>query len=356
MRLSTTYLLPGMKLSHPVYITNGELLLSKGYLLTARSILALRHFGVLSVDVELFSNMDCQQADVLGEELCCNAMTSLQEWASNDKKANLKKVTSTVEQIINELVLGKSYGGNLTQICSHDMYTFAHSVDVCVLSLMMGLKLGYDKVKLMKLGVGCLLHDLGKTSVPSWILNKPGKLTEEEYKQIQKHPYDGYKRYTESMADVDSKSASIILNHHEKYDGSGYPHGISGDKIGEMETICAIADVYNAITTDRVYRKALPPHEAYEMIMASGNFMFNERIVIAFLECIVPYPVGTAVKLSNGLIALVSRLNSGFNYRPVVKLLHNQEEVDLQTEYNVVIKEPINTKEAMKLALQNESS
>lgn len=337
MKISTKFLLPGMKLARPVYGKNGELLLKKGTVLTASHVMSLRRYGILAVDVDGLAGLSEEYRNLLEDEVRSDAMNVVREWSQGEKRKGFQRVVETVEMIINEILSGKEVIGNLTEICSVDMYTYAHSVDVCVLSLTVGVKLGYSKDDLLRLGVGSLLHDLGKSKVPPEILNKPGKLTPEEFREIKKHPAYGYKIILESQDRIDPRSAAVILNHHERYDGTGYPRGLKGEEIDEMSAICAVADVYNAITTDRVYRKAFPPHEAYEMVMASGNLMFSTRVVEVFLKCVLPYPPGSVVRLSNDLIGVVSRVKQGFPFRPVVRIVNSGEELDLLQESSVVI-------------------
>lgn len=339
MKISTAYLLPGMKISRNLYGPDGRLLLKKGAVLSARNIMSLRRAGVLAVHVDSFDAVEDEDEleEVLEDAIRYNAMNVVKEWASNTKQVSFEQLTETVEMIIDEVLEGKEVRGNLTEICSADMYTYAHSVDVCILSVMLGVKLGYAKKQLVHLGIGGLLHDLGKVKVPVDILNKPGKLTPEEFNEIKKHPLYGYQMALDENSKISRPSAEIILKHHEKYDGSGYPQGLKGNEISEMATICSIADVYNAITTDRVYRKAMPPHEAYEMIMASGGTMFDPAIVRVFLDCVTPYPVGSVVYLSNSLIGRVKKLNPGLVFRPVIALIDSQEEIDLKKETNIVI-------------------
>jgi len=154
--------------------------------------------------------------------------------------------------------------------------------------------MGFSYSELFELGVGSLLHDLGKTRISSEILHKPGKLTDEEFREIKKHPVLTYKILKEKVGDsISPLSLMTALNHHERYDGSGYPCGLKGEKIHDMAGICAICDVYNAINTDRVYRKAVLSHEVYTMLINSGGTMFKPEIVKAFLAC---YPVGSIVR------------------------------------------------------------
>lgn len=349
LKIPVKFLLPGMKLARPVYGRNGEMLLKKGAVLTANYIMALRKCGVLAVEVEGPLRLDRDYQKLLEDEVRSDAMNAIREWCEAKKKEGVRKMVEVVEHIVEEILAGKEVIGNLTEICSADVYTYAHSVDVCVLSLTVGVKLGYKKEDLTKLGVGGLLHDLGKARVPPEILNKPGKLTPEEFREIKKHPAYGYKMVLESGNGIDPRSAAVILNHHERYDGTGYPRGLKGDEIDEMSAICAVADVYNAITTDRVYRKAHPPHEAYEMIMASGNFMFSMKVVDAFLKCVLPYPPGSVVRLSDGTIAVVLQVNRSFPFRPLLKALYSGEELDLMKEHNLVIAGILSPEEVREL-------
>ncbi|RJO62795.1 MAG: HD-GYP domain-containing protein [Dehalococcoidia bacterium] len=348
--------MPGMKLSRPIFGLNGELLLRAGAVLTARNIMSLRRNGVLAVEINGPISFEGDR-DVITDEVRRNMMGVVREWtfkrcdevAVKTGKTELVEITKSVEVIVEEILSGKEVAGSLAEICSCDIYTYAHSVDVCILSLMVGVKLGYPKPKLLRLGVGSLLHDIGKVKVPAEILNKPGELTPNEFAEIKKHPEYGRQMFV-NIRNASSQSAAIILNHHERYDGSGYPRSLKGDKIDEMSAICGVADVYNAITTDRVYRKALPPHEAYEMIMASGGFMFNFKVVNAFLECVTPYPVGSMVRLSNGLAGVVCKLNVA-PFRPVVKTVEG-EEIDLLDRANisVVIADVMHPEELRNLA------
>ncbi|HBC92755.1 MAG TPA: HD-GYP domain-containing protein [Pelotomaculum sp.] len=336
MRISTKFIETGMRLARPIYGRNGETLLNRGTTLTTQYIMSLRRHGILTVNID--SGFEEDLSDALEDMVRCSVMKKVQhEIMVNKNRISIQNITNQVEMLIDEIISGKKVIGNLTEICSTDMYTYAHSVDVCTLSLMLGIRLNYKKDKLLQLGTGCLLHDLGKTKVLPEILNKPGVLDSAEFSEIKKHPLYGYKMLLDNNEDIDPESANIVLDHHEKYDGSGYPRGLKGQEISEMSVICAIADVYNAITTDRIYRRAMPPHEVYEMIMASGNMMFEQSVVEAFLKCIVPYNIGSIVRLSNGFVGRVCRLNPSLPLRPIIKLLDSREEIDLVQEKSIVI-------------------
>ena len=141
-------------------------------------------------------------------------------------------------------------------------------------------------------------------------------------------------------------SLEIVLNHHERYNGSGYPRGIKGEEIGDMPAICALADIYSAMTTDRVYRKALPINEAYELIMTYGDIDFKMRLVRLFATCVCPYPVDNLVLLSTREIGQVTAVNRNLPFRPVVTLVESKERLDLSKELSVVIKRALTDDEA----------
>lgn len=344
-----------MTLARPVYGLKGELLLNRGTVLTASHIFALRRRGVLAVQVLGPLSNDYQDArEVLDDEVRIQAMKAVHTWVERGRnRTDYARVVEQVEAVVDEILSNKVPCGSLSEISSADIYTFTHSVDVCVLSVATGVKLRYGRNNLVKLGIGALLHDLGKTKVPPEILNKPDKLTDEEFVEIKKHPLWGYKMVLKEPASgIDLDSLLVILNHHEKYDGSGYPRGLKGEEIGTMAGICAAADMYNAITTDRVYRKALPPHEAYEMIAGAGGMLLDFQVVQPFLSCVEPYPAGSLVRLSTGDVACVVSVDPALPFRPVVVLIPSRETMDMRKELSVTITGLLPPGEARKIMQQ----
>ncbi len=349
MKLPVSHLTPGMRLAKPVYGQKGQILLNKGVELTISYILGLKRHNVLAVVVEGIIDISEQQAQlILEDSIRAQAMSSLQNFFSaNECPKDLSKVFDSVHSIMDEILAGKIPSHGLAEISTTDTYTFAHSIDVCAFSIFMGVNHGYKKKALLKLGIGSILHDLGKTKITPEILNKPGKLTDEEFAEIKKHPVFGYNMLIDEFTDsLSGRSLEIVLNHHERYDGSGYPNGIKGGEISDMATICALSDVYSAMTTDRIYRKAFPVNEAYEMVMTSGDRSFDMRLVKLFANCIIPFPVGTLVMLSNGVTAQVTALNRNLPFRPHLITLASKQRIDLGTELSLVIKRTLSNDEA----------
>ncbi len=353
VKVLVSSLIPGMKLAHPVYDFHGQFLLKKEATLTDGFIRALQKRNILTVYVEGMAIPDdfiTQQQGAMEETIRANAFASIQNLFEKGGAAAVKAVTASVEGIMRELMAGRTAIGALTEISSTDAYTYAHSVDVCILSLETGMSLKYEKSKLLKLGVGCMLHDLGKVKTPSEILNKIGKLTNEEYDIIKKHPHDGY-HLAKIQSDLTNISTSIIYGHHERYDGSGYPLGLEGENIDEMSSICAIADVYNAMTTDRVYRKAISSNEVYEYLMAAGYSIAGPRVLDAFLHCVTPFSTGSMVLLSTGDIGVVTQASHDMPLRPQVYMPVSKQVIDLSSELSVTVLKMIEEVSEQMIAL-----
>lgn len=191
---------------------------------------------------------------------------------------------------------------NLSRLKNFDNYTFTHSVNVAVIAISIGRKLGMSYGELRSLGLAGLLHDVGKMKVPERIINKPGKLTDEEFLLMKMHPVYGYE-LLRTDSGVPPETVKAVLQHHEKSDGTGYPYGLKEREISKYAKIIAIADVYDAITSERAYHKGIGPADALKMLFAWSGKHFNEVLVKFFISLIGIYPAGTAVMLDTGEIA-----------------------------------------------------
>lgn len=210
----------------------------------------------------------------------------------------------------------------LLRIKSRDDYTFLHSVSVCALMVAYCRSVGMDAEKVRQAGIGGLLHDIGKSRISDKILNKPSKLSEEEYAIMQKHPEYGYE-ILYGIPGIGEIPLDITLNHHERHNGSGYPNRLAEDEISNFAQMAAIVDVYDAITSDRVYHKALPAAEALRRIYEWSKFHFNPTCVHAFLRCVGIYPVGTLVLLESGRLAVVTENHENNLLAPKVNVFFN---------------------------------
>ena len=198
----------------------------------------------------------------------------------------------------------------------------------------MGIANRFNKNELYKLAMGALLHDFGKVFINQDLLNKKEKLTEEEVKIMKAHSIDGY-RYLKSNYDVPIKSYIAVLDHHEKYDGTGYPNGKVGESISLFGRIVAIADGYDALTSDRPYKKATLPANAIEYIMGGASTHFDFNLVNIFIKKVAAYPIGTCVRLNNGLVGIVIENFSDASTRPKIRILND----DNRKNYHINLKD-----------------
>lgn len=197
----------------------------------------------------------------------------------------------------------------LTQLKHRDEYTSQHSLNVSVFSILFGRHLGLNKAQLKLLGFGALLHDIGKMRIPLEILNKPGRPTPEEMELLKKHPEYGKEILAEKQSDLPPVVFDIAYSHHERYDGSGYPLGLSGNEISRFTYIVSIVDVYDAVTSDRCYHMGISPHEALNLMYGLKPKSFHPDLVEEFIRCLGIYPVGSVVELESGEVGVVMSVN-----------------------------------------------
>lgn len=192
----------------------------------------------------------------------------------------------------------------LTRIKFQDDYTAEHSLRVAMLSIALGRELGLSNLELEQIGVGAMLHDVGKLKVPGEILNKPTALSEQEYAIMKNHPMEGYTLLT-SQAGVPLTALDVVLSHHERVDGAGYPHGLNAETIPFYARIVAVTDAYDAISSDRVYSKGRSTLESLRILFKAANSHFDERIVSTFIRLIGLYPSGEIVEMTNDEVAII---------------------------------------------------
>lgn len=208
----------------------------------------------------------------------------------------------------------------LTQLKNQDEYTSQHSLNVCLLAIMLGRYQKKSVEELNDLGICGLLHDMGKMKVPIEILNKPGKFTDDEMQVMKKHTTWG-RDIVMSARGVFPGAVDVVYGHHEHLDGGGYPRGIKGSGITRYTRIVAIVDAYDAITSNRVYQKGRLHLEAVNILTKARNSHFDSHFVIQFIDCMGIYPVGNLVEMSNGEVGVVIEKNSKNKTRPKVLLL-----------------------------------
>ena len=359
-RVSTRYLQPGMTVARTIYSSNGKVLLAAGMRITPKYIKRLQDVGVASVYIkdDLFDDLG-DIPDVLSEKSRLETTQLVKESflaMETNQRLNIRAVKEVVDGIIDELLANRDVLFHLADIRSYDDYTFFHSVNVCILSLMTAITLGYNKLKLKELGIGALLHDIGKIRISKEILNKAGELTSKEYKLIRKHPEYGYE-ILRTYDDVPLLSAHVSLQHHERWDGKGYPRRLAGEQIHEHARIVAVADVYDALLADRPYRPAYSVNQAVTIVSRMSNTYFQSRAVAALVSNIAVFPIGSVVMLSTGQTGIVVDVNSNCPTRPIVKVVFDQygnkmpksHEVDLTHLNTVFIAKVLSEEEIVRI-------
>ncbi len=239
------------------------------------------------------------------------------------RQVNVAKVRENIEELIDSAFRNRDAALAILKLKSYDEYIFTHSLNVAVLAIGMGFHLKLNRADILSLGMGAMLHDLGKTGVPLSILNKKGRLTDEEYNTIKHHPVIGA-RLLEKQQEVPPQTIDMTRHHHERIDGSGYPDGLSGDELSSMMTITGLSDVYDALSSDRIYHKGLLPHEALKIIFTLRDKQFNRQWIERFVQCLGIYPAGTLIQLNSGEIGVVSSVNRGMLLRPVIRPIFNR--------------------------------
>ncbi len=323
----------GMILAQDLFNANGDFLLRKGAKLHSSYIQRLNDLGLVGVYVDDDLSSEIDIPSLISEDLKIRTVSTIKgifvnlEEGSGLTEKNFNDVTKLVDEIVDEIIASRELVVNMIDLKVFDDYTFYHSVNVTVLSLVVGVALSLNKTQLYKLGLAALLHDIGKVFIPKKLLNKPSKLEKEEYELIKTHPYKGYK-YLKEKFDMPVVTYIGILQHHERFDGEGYPYNIAGHKISLFGRIISISDVYDALTSKRPYREALSPSEAVEYIMAGSGTLFDPDLVSNFLKKVSPYPVGSCVLLSNNKVGIVSKNYPDACLRPQLKIImHGNEAV-----------------------------
>lgn len=240
------------------------------------------------------------------------------------RSVKISGVRQTVTELAESVIRNPDAMVVLSQLKDADEYTALHSLRVCILALTFGRHLDFNREELNLLGVGALLHDVGKMKVPAEILNKPGRLTDKEFAIMKSHVPEGVKILNSADGIADA-SIQVAANHHERYAGGGYASGIAGDRIGSFGLISGIVDCYDAITSDRVYHSGLSAYEALTKMYSWRSTDFHPGLIEQFIQCMGIYPVGSLVELSDGRVGVVITVNRRRRLRPRVALVLKED-------------------------------
>lgn len=326
--ISMEHIKEGMIVGRKVVGNNGQLLLNYGAKIESGYIDKIRQLGYMGIYIEDELSSGIEVVEVIDSTLRHKTVDAIKgfcqkaEQGQGLKQKDMANISFLVNEILDKILEDKHILVNMMDLKIFDDYTFSHSVNVGILSMSLGAFMNIGREPLYQLGLASVMHDLGKVFIPKAILNKPGKLTDMEFVVMKTHSEKGYEHLIHSLKFPEVISTAV-LDHHERYDGSGYPNQKTGNQISRLGEIIALTDVFDALTSDRPYRKALTPSEATEYVMGGCNTQFSEQAVKAFLNKIAPYPVGTLVKLSNGMIGIVMANYSDCCLRPKVRIIQH---------------------------------
>ena len=246
------------------------------------------------------------------------AVVSMFQEARMGKAIEAEAAAPLVEEISNSVMRNPGALISLARLKTADDYTFMHSVAVCALMIALARQLGLDEAQVRDAGMAGLLHDLGKAMIPLEVLNKPGKLTDEEFDLVKTHPEEGHKLLLEGSA-VSEMTRDVCLHHHEKVDGSGYPKGLNGETMSLFAKMGAVCDVYDAVTSNRPYKAGWDPAESIKR-MAEWKGHFDPLVFQAFVKSLGIYPIGSLVKLASGKLGVVIEQGEQSLLKPKVKV------------------------------------
>lgn len=359
--MRTRQLKPGMKIDHAVVDRLGRNLVQRGSVLDAYIIDSLLKLGVMSVyiqDGEYEPEKEAVPVSTAAQiaidrlrtddrskvTLSASVRKRVAEgiqfiYSHTDEKALADATDSIADDLLASIEANNAIAIDINALKTSDEYTFKHSVDVATISMILAKKQELPKNQIREIGVTGLLHDIGKTKIPLEILNKPGRLNDEEFAVMKQHPVYGY----QLIKDREEFSAAVslgVLQHHEKMNGHGYPLGYTSDKICPYAKILSVADIYDALVTERPYKAAFSQRDAVEMLMSMTDELDMDAMQ-SFMQSMILYPVDSIVELSNGETAKVVRNSPFYILRPTVVGLTSGKVYDLGADLscaNIIIR------------------
>jgi HD-GYP domain-containing protein (c-di-GMP phosphodiesterase class II) len=330
--IDISLLRPGMIVGKNLYNENNQMLLGKDTVIRPEYIPKIKELGYSGLYIMDEESKDIEIKEIISMDLRIDAVKKLKKAFISEVDKDIKKIDEQatsikeiVEEVVDNIIYNKDLMINMIDLKTYNDYTYYHSVNVAVIAIAIGVALELNKRKLYHLGMAAMLHDIGKKFISLDILDKKGPLTNSEFLEIKRHPELGYE-HIKKHYDLPASVYIAIRQHHEKFDGSGYPDKKSGKDISLFGRILLVADIYDALVSNRPYHDAYSPSDAVEYIMSSNGTMFDPVVVEAFLKKVAAYPIGSSVELSNGIKALVVENFQDANLRPLVKYTNRNGE------------------------------
>ena len=358
-RVSVGFLEAGMVAARNVHSAEGRLLVTKDTVLSEAMVANIQKTSLGSIYVRNPLFQDIEAEEVVTEDNRRKAVMALKSAVTAYQKTkvlDIQPLKKVLRELVVEIIRNRDSMIHQLDMRTYQDYIYAHSVNTCVLSVLIAVNLDYPEGKLTDLALGTMLHDVGMMMLPDALLMKMGNLTPEESKQVQQHPEDGF-NILRTVREIPITVAHIAYQHHERVDGKGYPRNLTADKILEFAKVAAVADTFDALVSDRPYRKGMVPHEAYEVMMALADSYVDRDILHLFLTHVAIYPVGAVVQLDNGQHGVVTKVLPRLQTRPQVRLLTDQQgnllseqtEIDLTQHLTLMISRVLKEKEVFEL-------
>lgn len=320
---------PGMHLAYDVYDSLGRTLISYHQSLTDSFIEKLQNMGIDGVYIDDTISEGIEINQVISPELRSEGLKCV-------RNRDVDACKDVAKKIVEQMLKNGSLSLDLTDLRSFDDYTFAHSVNVAIVSCAIGLGLNFKEDDLVNIVLAGLLHDMGKLDIPSEILNKPSRLTQEEYMLMKTHATLSYE-FIKERIDISAQVKQAVLYHHENMDGSGYPTGATGESLSTLTRILHVADVYDALVSKRPYKKPYTQWEALEFLKGGKDTLFAPEMVDALMKYVPFYPKGSFVTISDGRQGIVVDNQGDRNSRPLIRFF-DLTEMDLLADENKDIK------------------
>lgn len=302
---------PGMLLAKGVYDAYSRVLVAKKRPLTRDYIQKLKERGYLGFYIEDEFSEGIEVEETISVELRNKGVDAL-------RKKNIDATLQVAKDIVGHILHSDRISLDMVDLRTFDDYTYRHSVNVAVLSTIIGMGLGLERDMLNDVCVAAMFHDMGKLMLDADVINKPGRLTKDEFALIKMHPQLSLDLLS-GRWNISLEAKEAILSHHENQDGSGYPRGLQKDEIPLYARIIHVADVYDALTSKRTYKDPYTPSESIEYLMGGCHILFDAEVVNTFLKWVPVYPKGVMVKLSDGREGIVFE-NTRNPIRPKIRL------------------------------------
>jgi len=332
---------PGMQLAEDIYNETGVLICARNMILDRHTLYMIENLGITRIkvyekkeDMIVVSGMELFKAQY---DENVETVKGILNDISAGREVEIDRVNKATDSLLFRINDNRDIVNCINDMHDSEEYLYTHSINVALLSMLIGKWLKYEFKQLKSLVTSAFLHDIGKVKISPEILNKPGRLTDEEYEEVKKHSSYGFK-ITETM-DLDEDIRKGILMHHEREDGSGYPFGLKGKEIHPFGKIIAVADMYDAMTSNKVYRKMICPFDVIESIERDYFGILDHGVVSVFLHNIASYYIGDFVKLSSGDIGEIIYINQNNISKPIIKA--NNQFIDLAMEKDIRITEII---------------